>query len=499
MTLVETKYGKIQGYTENGIEVFKGIPYAEAPIGELRFSPPVAKKPWNGILNALEYGPCAYQVIMPLDLEIKVDGNVYHHHPIKLEPQSEDCLYLNIWTPSSDNGKRPVMFFIHGGGFDGGTASTDSVNGTAFAQNGDVVLVTINYRLGALVYLFIPGMTANVGQLDQILALEWVRDNIHNFGGDPNNVTIFGGSAGGIAVVSLCAMPKAKGLFHRVIAMGTPRVDPIADDKLTTNLMNKLGVKSGDINALRKIPAQNIVKAQSEVSKGTLIGFRPQIDGETLPIHPLKAFQLGDCKDIDLLMGNTLDEAMLFIALNPAIANINDEETLVGVLAMTGIETEKLKKILNTYKNAREGKYSNEPKKLLSAIMTDLNFRLPTLRLLEAQSKYQPNTYNYLFTWPSPMFEGKLGSIHGLESIFIFNQLNNPEFKLFVGSNPDEDLCNKMMAAWTSFARNGNPNTNHLHQWSTYDINSRSTMIFGKKVEVLNGIFEQERAVWDEI
>jgi len=497
MTIVRTQYGKIQGYNENGLEIFKGIPYAEAPIGELRFSPPVPKRPWDGVLNAVKFGPCAYQVSLPFDeVPIHIDGKVYHHRPGKLEPQSEDCLYLNIWTPLADNGKRPVMFWIHGGGFDGGTASTDSSAGTALAQNGDVVVVTINYRLGALGYLFIPGVTANVGQLDQILALEWVRDNIHLFGGDPNNVTIFGGSAGGYAVVTLCAMPKAKGLFQRVIAQGTPGVDPKPDEKPTITLMNRLGTK--DIDALRKIPVQEIIKAQSEVSQGSIMSFRPQIDGETLPIHPLKAFKAGDCKNIAFMMGTNLDEGMMFIALNPVLANMNNEQTIIGTLAITGIEKEKIKKILSTYKKAREGKYSNGPKQLLSAILTDMIFRIPTIRLLEDQSKYQPNTYNYLFTWPSPVFDGKLGAMHGLETPYVFNKLDNPEVKLLVGSNPDYELSSKMMAGWTSFARNGNPNTDKLPRWPAYDINSRVTMIFGKKVEVMNAVFDHERTVWND-
>jgi len=500
MTLVNTNSGKIQGYTENGVEIFKGIPYAEAPIGELRFSPPVAKKPWDGILKALEFGPCAYQVSMPLDeIPINIDGKVYHHRPVKLEPQSEDCLYLNIWTPSTDSGKRPVMFFIHGGGFDAGTGSTDTFDGTALSRNGDVAVVTINYRLGALGYLFIPGITSNVGQLDQIMALKWVKENIQLFGGDPNNITIFGGSAGGYAVVTLCAMPKAKGLFQRVITQGTPHVDPKPDEKLTKKLMEKLGIKERDIDAMRIILAQEIINAQSEITQGSIMGFRPQIDGETLPIHPLKAFQRGDCKNIDLMMGNNLDEGMLFITLNPSLANINDEQKIIDFLTITGIEKEKSKKILNTYKKAREGKYSNEPKQLLNAILSDMIFRIPTIRLLENQSKYQPNTYNYLFTWPSPVFDGKLGAMHGLETPFIFNQLDHPEFKPLVGPNPDLDLSNKMMGAWTSFASNGNPNTDKLSRWPTYDVNSRATMIFGKKVEVLNAVFDQERSVWDDL
>jgi len=502
MTVIDTKYGKIQGYTENGVEIFKGIPYAEAPIGKLRFSPPVAKKPWDGVLKALEFGPCAYQgntSDFVDELEIPIDGEVYHYRPKKVEPESEDCLSLNIWTPATDGGKRPVMFSIHGGAFKTGSANMDVHDGLALAQSGDVVVVTINYRLGALGYLYIPGVTANAGQLDQILALEWVRDNIHLFGGDPKNVTIFGGSAGGIAVVTLCAMPAAKGLFQRVIAQSAPLVDPKPDESPTINLMNKLGIKEGDIDALREIPVKEIIKVQDEISSGLDMGFKPQIDGATLPIHPLKAFQSGDCKNIDLMMGTTLDEFAIFIALDPSLSKINDEKSLVGFLTQIGIEKKKIKSILMTYKKARAGKYSNEPKQLLIALLTDMIFRIPTLRLLEDQSKSQPNTYSYLFTWPSPAFDEALGSFHGLQTIFVFKQLDEPELIPIIGLKPNYDLGSKIKAAWTSFARNGNPNTDQLPQWPTYESNNRATMIFGEKVEVLNAPLDQERAVWDEI
>jgi len=502
MTLVNTKYGKIQGYTENGVKIFKGIPYAEAPIGKLRFSPPVPNKHWNGILKALEFGPCAYQgntSDFVDDLKVYLDGEIYHYRPQKSEPESEDCLNLNIWTPTTDNGKRPVMFWIHGGAFKTGTANMDIHDGSALAQYGDVVVVTINYRLGALGYLYIPGVTANAGQLDQILALEWVHDNIHLFGGDPNNVTIFGGSAGGYSVITLCAMPKVKGLFKRVIAQSAPLVDPKQDEKPTKTLMNKLGIKEGDIDALREIPVKEIIKVQDEISPGLDMGFIPQIDGETLPIHPLKAFRTGECKKIDLMMGTNLDEFTIFIAPDPFLSKINDEQSLIEILTKIGIEKEKIKNILKTYKKARKGKYSKEPKQLLNAILTDIIFRIPTIRLLEDQSKYQPNTYNYLFTWPCPAFNKALGAFHGLENIFIFNQLDNPEFKPIVGLKPNHDLSTKMMAAWTSFARNGNPNTDQLPQWPAYEINNPATMIFGEKIKVLNAVFDQGRAVWDEL
>ncbi|MHA2270208.1 MAG: carboxylesterase/lipase family protein [Promethearchaeota archaeon] len=306
--IIKTKYGKIQGYYENGIEIYKGIPYAEPPIGDLRFRPPVAKEAWDGVLDATKFGPCSYQGYLPIEEII-----------VKPEPESEDCLNLNVWTPASDDNKRPVLFWIHGGSFIRGSATEPMYDSSRLALRGDVVVVSINYRLGALGYLYISDVTANVGQLDQILALEWVRDNIELFGGDPNNVTIFGESAGAYAVVTLPAMPAANGLFHRIIAQSCPEIDSTATEKFTRGLMRQLKLKKGDIDGLRGIPAEEIIKAQDEYQKkipNEGLPFRPMVDGDTLPFDPLKVFKKGDCKQFELMIGTNLDE-MKFLFFDP--------------------------------------------------------------------------------------------------------------------------------------------------------------------------------------
>ena len=211
--VIETKYGRIQGYIEKGIKIFKGIPYASPPIGDLRFKPPIPPKGWSEVQETIEFSP-----ICPQPSNEKEDSGKTSKKKQINEQNEAKCLTLNIWTPELDNEKRPVMFWIHGGGFEGGSSAEESYSGLALSLRGNVVIVTINYRLGPLGYFYISGKTANVGQLDQIAALRWVHDNIQFFGGDPNNVTIFGESAGGTAVVTLLAMPDAKGLFHRAIS-----------------------------------------------------------------------------------------------------------------------------------------------------------------------------------------------------------------------------------------------------------------------------------------
>ena len=493
--IIETKSGKIQGFKENGIEIFKGIPYGEPPIDDLRFSPPVSKKYWDDILDATEYGHCAYQGHTQLEDFMG-----------KLQPESEDCLNLNIWTPSIDNKKRPVMFWIHGGSFIFGGGIDTMYDGSTLAQRGDVVVVTINYRLGALGYLYLPGVTANVGHLDQILALKWVCDNIGLFGGDQDNVTIFGESAGGYSVVALAAMPAAKGLFNRIIAQSAPAIDHKVTKKPSKKLMRMLDVEKGDLDALRMISPEKIIDAQNKLiaeDPTNLLAFRPLIDGETLPIHPLKAFQNGACKDIEFMIGTNLDEAKLFTALDPEMSkmnNVDGEKLLIGFLGRLGIDITKSKAIIDTYKQAREGNFSNEPIEIMNALLTDYIFRISTIHLLEAQSKHQSNTYNYLFTWPSPGFNGELGACHALEIPFVFNTLTNPTFKVFMGKSPDLDaISHKVMDAWIAFARTGNPNHEGIPMWLPYDIEKRPTMLIDHEFKVVEKFLDKERVAWDDI
>ena len=489
MTIIESISGKIKGYIQDNLHIFKGIPYAEPPIGDLRFSAPRPKKPWNDVLDATKFGPCAYQGYTALE---EVTG--------KLQPESEDCLTLNVWTPGLDDKKRPVMFWIHGGAFIMGGSRSPTYDGSPLAQRGDVVIVTINYRLGAFGYLYIPGETANVGQLDQILALKWVHDNISKFGGNPNNVTIFGESAGAYSVITLAAMPSANGLYKRIIAQSMPTINPKVSKKTSKDLMRALGLKTSDIEGLRKIAPEKIISAQNEITKGNALGFRPMIDGESIPLDPLSVFKEGICKNIDLMMGTNLNEAKLFTSLDPSTSKIDNEKAIMLYLGSVGIDSEKAKNIIETYKSARQGTLSNEPKELLDAIATDLMFRVATLQILGAQSTYQPNTYNYLFTWTTSALHGTLGSCHALELPFVFNTFEEPGMKALVGNATGiEVICENMMDAWLSFARSGNPNHKGIPNWPSYDNKNRATMLFGKEFKIANALYEKERAVWEGV
>ena len=333
--IVETTNGKLQGYARRGIIKFKGIPYAASPIGDLRFKPPAPVEPWTVVREALEYGPIAPQP--PAALESMAGGEE--------RPQNEDgCLTLNVWTSNLADEKRPVMFFIHGGGFVTGTGA--SLDGSRLVSRGDVVVVSINYRLGVLGFLYMPDTpdaAANAGILDMVAALEFVRDNIANFGGDSGNVTIFGESAGGFAVTSLLATPSAKGLFHRAIpqsgAAHSLSFNADAGQEVHGRFVKTLGVEKGDIGALRAVPAEDMIKAQlamaeqddGEFGTGRPLSLGPLVDKSVMPVHPLDAVRSGYAKNIDILVGSNLDETKLWVMLNPNPDEISEDRVFKGI------------------------------------------------------------------------------------------------------------------------------------------------------------------------
>ncbi len=492
MTEINTNSGKVKGFLENEVKVFKSIPYAEPPVGGLRFRPPVAIKSWDGTYEAIEYKLCAYQGYTQLEEWFG-----------KLQPESEDCLNLSIWSPESDGEKLPVMCWFHGGAFIMGGGVDPLYTGISLAKRGKVVVVTVNYRLGALGFLYIPGETANVGLLDQIAALEWIKRNIEYFNGDPNNITIFGESAGAYSVMTLPTVPKAKGLINRVIAESFPFFDPETSEKSTKGLMRMLKVR-GDLDAFRKIPPEKIIEAQNsymEKDPTNILAFRPMIDGDVIPKHPLKAYENGECSDIDLMIGTNFHEAKLFTALEPNLKKMIEtggETALINYLGTLKIGSGKAKEIVETYKSARAGTLPTDDQEIFDAMLTDIMFRVPTIRFLEAQSKHNKNTYNYIFTYESPLSGGILRSSHAVELPFVFNTLDLEGMGDFVGKGPiEQELSERIMDAWTSFAHKGNPNHDNLPEWLPYDVDQRITMFLGKECKIVNAALDKERQAWD--
>jgi len=482
--IVEILQGKIEGFAKDGVLRFNGIPYAKAPVGDLRWHPAQAPEPWDGVRDASRFGNIAPQVQSAA--EALIGGTPGE--------QSEDCLYLNVVTPSLE-GKRPVMVWIHGGAFVTGAGSLGTYNGKYLAVRGDVVVVTINYRLGALGFLNLrdatdgklPG-TGIEGLSDQVMALRWVQQNIASFGGDPDNVTIFGESAGGMSVGALLSIDAAKGLFHKAIPQsGAGHIGRKRESsaKVAKLVFDKVGAH--DPAALMALPHSAIRKAQAEIIEEARSGgmpVAPTIDESLLPVRPIERIRAGSAAGIPILTGTTMEEWKLFTAARPKMRLMGADKLRHYTTNLVGEDHEAA--LLAAYEGSAFERWN--------AIMTDHTFAVPASRLLEAQSAHAP-TYMYRFDWRSPLLAGVLGSCHALELGFVFGTYNEKRAGLFFGSGPKADaLSLAMMDAWIAFARTGDPG------WPRYDAAKRATMIFGDgDPHVVNAPDDARRAVWDGI
>lgn len=497
---VTTTAGQLAGHHHNGVIRFAGIPFAAPPVGELRFRPPGPHPGWEGVRDATEFGRVAPQEA----------GTIESLAGQGAPDWDEDCLTLNVFTPSLD-GARPVMVWIHGGGFTGGSGSVPWYDSSALVRRGDVVVVTINYRLGAFGWLDLggvdPGFAAsgNAGLLDQIAALQWVADNIAGFGGDPRRVTIFGESAGGMSVATLMGTPAASGLFGGAIAQSGAAHNVWSVDgarELTDRLLGVLEVT--DVAALQAIPAAQLLAAQAKVASeltierarrpgGDVLGlpFGPVLDGHVLPQRPIDAIVAGSAADVALLVGTTRDEWRLFGMM---LRSVDDEQTLMRRLGRMVEDPHQMQAV---YRQAHDDASHDA---LWNVIMTDRVFRIPAIRLAEAQATHRPDaTFMYLFDWASTAFDGRLGSCHALEIPFVFDNLGHPGVTMFTGDNPPQGLADTMSEAWLSFAHTADPAHGGLPEWPAYDMVSRSTMHFDALSHIEHDPSAEARAAWDGV
>ena len=497
--IVETKTGRIEGSIENGLSVFKGIPYAVPPVGERRWLPPQPLKPWKGVRPAKAFGTIAPQNLVQRPWMPPLPGFAEE------EPQSEDCLFLNVWTPGIDNAKRPVMVWIHGGAFSIGSGSQPMYRGGKLASYGNIVLITINYRLGVLGFLNLNEITkgripatGNEGLLDQVAALEWVRENIAAFGGDPNNITIFGESAGGMSIGCLMNLPKARGLFHKAIlesAVGNMARPLSPSVHITEEFLRIISIPANNVAALRALPVEKLLHAQQETAIRVSQGIAPVIpvaDGIIMPKMPLESFEAGLAAKVPTLIGSNLEEDKFFTMMNQHNRDLDEADLIIA--AQRYVPDKDIPNLIETYRSARAKRGELTTLfEIFSAMNTDVMFRRTALRVAEAQCKYAPASYNYLFTWNSPAANGALGACHVLEIGFIFGTYD----ALFCGSGPDADkLAGQMQDAWAAFAHTGNPSCKSLGTWPQY-CEQRQTMILDKDSHVEKAAYEQERHVWD--
>jgi carboxylesterase type B len=496
----------VRGVEADGVWSYRGIPYAAAPLGHLRFRPPQPAPAWSGVRDASAFGPVAPQPPSGI-------GSYFPGDPAE---QAEDCLLCNVWTPAPGRGPLPVMVYVHGGAFSNGSGSSVMYRGERLASRG-VVVVTFNYRLGALGFLAHPALAdgesggfGNWGLCDQLAALRWVRDNIGAFGGDPSNVTVFGESAGAMSICDLLAAPAARELFRRAIVESGAALatEPLAAARIAERLAGELGLAEPSRDALAAVPAGELLAAQivvnGEVDAGFGLPFQPVVDGGLLARHPEDAIVAGSSAGVDLLIGSNRDEFKLFsfaVLAGKELAEAEAEVLVARYLRGAGIEDQALAAAaLAEYGKARAER--GEPttaRALLDAIVTDWIFRVPQLRLADAHRRRTPATYAYLFDWPSPFAGGGLGACHGVELPFVFGTVHEPIVGLFSGSGEDAfRLSDEMQASWVAFAGGGDPSSDLTGAWPRYGAPRRATMRFGPRTALVDAPYEGERRFWEQ-
>ncbi len=499
----DPEVGPVRGsVTDDGVVAFLGIPYARPPVAELRFQPPEPHPGWVDTLVADEFGPACLQSVE--------EGSIY-------ADQSEDCLTLNVWTPGADDEARPVMVWIHGGGWVAEGTSDVLYDGGRLAARGGVVVVSMEYRLGVLGFSHLDGLeggerfegSGNLGLLDQQLALGWVQDHIADFGGDPENVTLFGESAGAMSAVSHLVIPGSEGLFDRAIAQSgagnTVRSSEYAASVARRHL-DAAGVAGPDEFA--NLSAEEILAAQQDIEAQEILldlVYGPVMDGTVLPDYPHRAIAGGAGSDVPLITGTTRDETSLYNLYIPGLETLDPAATIdLLPYLRAAVPTESTgADVAAFYDSSRP----DQPDSLRShAIWTDVFFRIPTVRLAEArEAGGSAGTYLYRFDWAPPMPgrpEVDFGSPHGAELAFVFG---HPEgWPDLYGDTVPRPLVDQMMDMWIAFAHTGDPNDAGVAEWPPYQLPERATMVFdttqdGVTSAVVHDPDAQERAFWEAI
>jgi len=487
--IVDTQYGKVQGSQKETVSVWKGIPFAQPPLGSLRFRPPQPLETWTGVRETTQFGAISPQA----------STGSFGALP---GPMSEDCLTLNIWSPSADDARRPVMVWIHGGSFVTGSGSTPWYNGTSFATLGDVVVVTLNYRLGALGFLYLAeyggegyATSGNNGLLDQIAALTWVRENIAAFGGDPENVTVVGESAGAMSIGALLAMPAAHGLFKRAILQSgaAHRVNSSQTAANgTQSFLRTLELGLHDMHQLLTTPVDDILRAQGTLpSSVQWRAFSPVVDGVALPKRSIDAIADGSAAGIDVLVGTTLDEMKLFTVFDPSQQHVDTK-------LLTTLFGERANGILALYEAQQYEAPLSTP---WEAFLTDRTFRMPAIRVAEQQAKHNAAVWMYRFDWPTPVYGGVLGACHALEIPFVFNTLRHSSTAILTGgADAPQSIADAMHATWITFAHGKDlTHIQGLPQWPRYDEGQRATMLFNTECSTRNDPQAVTRQLWDGV
>lgn len=512
--IVRTIAGQVRGTRSEAVSVFKGVPYGAPTGGKNRFRAPRPALAWQGVRDCNEYGPTAPQGMYRFgsvdtaqtpraDAAMASLAQALMGMSGTPQPSSEDCLFLNVFTPAADGVRRPVMVWLHGGGFTMGSASTDLYDGRALARHGDVVVVTLNHRLNAMGFLYLGELdpdyagSANAGMQDIVLALRWVRENIPAFGGDPDNVTIFGESGGGQKVGVLMAMPSATGLFHKAIMQSGPadRVVPRADAiLLARRLIKKLAIAPTELHALQDLDVGTLIQAAGDVQFPAFnlsSAWAPVVDGRILPSQPFSPVAPEISRDVPVIIGTNKDEFIPFLSGIPNVMDLSHgqaREQAALMIADGGA---------NLYDMYLAMIPDEAPVYLLCDLLTDLRFWSGSVRIAERKAvQAAAPVYMYRLTWEAPGFGGFLRSLHGLDLSLVFGNLEMA--RPLIGDGPaPEKISGEMMSAWVAFARNGNPSTPEL-QWPHYELQQRATMEFNTVSAIQKDSLQMRRVFWEQ-
>jgi para-nitrobenzyl esterase len=485
--VASTNNGQVRGYTENGINVFKGIPYG-ADTAKTRFMPPLPPEKWKEIRDAVEYGPSSPQT---------------SRQGLKM---SEDCLVLNVFTPGlRDKAKRPVMFYIHGGAYSGGSGSSPLYDGVRLCKRGDVVVVSVNHRLNAFGYLYLSRFieeyadSGNAGQLDLVLALQWVRDNITEFGGDPDRIMVFGQSGGGAKIATMMAMPAAKGLFHRAATMSGQQITasgPLNATLRTQALLDTLKITRENINEIRTIPFEKIVDALSTKDPVLPFGsvyFGPVLDQRSLIRHPFYPDAPAQSANIPMIIGNTHDETRAFLGGDASNFTVTWEQLPNKLIPNMRVDI-KPEFVITEYRKL----YPD-----LSA--SDLLFKITTASrswrgaIIEAEERAKSGSpaYAYQLDWATPKDDGKFGAPHASDIQLVFDNIDKPGATA-IGPQAQK-MADIMSETFIAFAKTGNPNNKLLPAWKKYTMEHRETMVFNVPPHLENDPRGAERKIFEEV
>ncbi|UCH43440.1 MAG: carboxylesterase/lipase family protein [Dehalococcoidales bacterium] len=498
--IMETNAGDICGMEERGVLSFKGVPYGAPTGGKRRFLLPQPVEPWTGVRYAGDFGPVCPQTGALVDESrpysvVRSDGHT------RIWPQSENCLVLNVWTPGTkDGGKRPVLVWLHGRGHTGGAGSETMYHGANLARRGNVVVITINHRLNVFGYLHLADIAGEtyagsgiVGELDIVLALEWVRANVENFGGDANNVTIFGESVGGGKVSTLLAMPSAKGLFHRAVVQSGPglRGVPAKDaSEFAEQLLAKLGIRANEIDKLQQVPAQQLLDTVGALSsEGVAARLSPVVDGNYLPANPFDPVAAPTAAEVPLMIGCNRDENALFSARDPRRRRLTEEELRERLKPTLG---EHMDRIIGVYKKTRP---EATPWDLYIGIQSERT-RRSSILLGERKAASGPApVFQYLFMYQSDFLGGLFKASHAMEIPFVFD---NTDDVGMTGERPDKhEMAETMSETWVAFARNGDPNNPTIPKWEPFSADHRATMLFDVPNHQEIDPFREELDAWE--